>query len=184
MAVCSIAMAAGVLCVGALVKRLFFMRRFGGAPWRSACGHGFGAWGPPFAFAGRAPWAGRRWHGLGRSVWLRAIFDRLDTTPGQEREIRAAIEDVQRAAREERDGLSSSRADLAKAIAGDVFDEAAIIEASTRVDGSASHVKEAFVTALRRVHAVLDPRQRERLSELLTNGPRGRRSSPYRDASV
>jgi hypothetical protein len=43
-----------------------------------------------------------------------------------------------------------------------------------------------FANALRRIHAVLDPKQRERLAELVAKGPFGGRharwGSPYRDA--
>src|SRR6476661_8743965 len=99
MALCSIGIAAGIIGLVALVKRAFWRRRFGG----HACGgHG------RFRHGGRG--------GPGRSWWLRALFSRLDTTPGQEREIRAAIEDVQRVAREAKQGVVGSREKIAKAV--------------------------------------------------------------------
>jgi Spy/CpxP family protein refolding chaperone len=197
MALCSIAVAAGVVGIVALVKGALFHRRFG------RFGHGFG---PPWAMAACGPSLGGegacgrggpfrhgfgRWRGFGAhgggpggSFWLRAIFARLDTTPGQEKEIRAAIEDFQRTAREAKDGLHASREGLAKAIAGETFDEIAIGEASVKIDATAAKVKEAFEAALRRIHAVLDPKQRERLSRLVAEGPRGMRDGwgnhPYR----
>ena len=66
-----------VLLLG-LAKRAFFLRRFG---YGGGCGHrgyhhGYGGYGG---------------HGPGRSWWLRGLFSRLDTTPGQEKEIRAAM---------------------------------------------------------------------------------------------
>jgi hypothetical protein len=114
----------------------------------------------------------RRWGGFrrgpGRSFWLRALFARLDTTPGQEREIRAAIEEFQTAAWAAKDGVKEARNDVGRAIGGESFDDSAIAEASARFDTTALHVREALTAALKRVHAVLDDKQRQRLAELLT----------------
>jgi uncharacterized membrane protein len=176
MALCSLAIVAGVLGVAMVARKVAFYRRFGGhgGPWAYAgCGPGFGHHGA------------RRWggHGPGRSFWLRRLFARLDTTPGQEREIRAAIEDFQTSARGAKDGVKEARNDVARAIRSESFDDGALADAGARVDGATSHVREAFASALKRVHAVLDDRQRERLAELLEKGPpfaRGPRH-PYRD---
>lgn len=165
MALCSIGIAAGIIGLVALVKRAFFHRR---------CGH-------------RGHWRGRYGgggHGPGRSWWLRALFSRLDTTPGQEREIRSAIEEVQRVAREAKQGVIGSREKIAKAVAGDVFDPGAVDDASAQVDAATARVKEAFRASLERVHGILDAKQRERLAELLEKGA-GRGSfygwgGPYR----
>ncbi len=154
MALCSIGIAAGIIGVVALVKRLVWRRRLG-------CRSG----------------------GPGRSFWLRALFSRLDTTPGQEKEIRSAIEDLQRAAREAKGDVIGSRESVAKAVAGEVFDPSAIDEASQRVDAATARIKEAMRAALERVHAVLDPKQRERLGAILAQGPgafRGFGGGPYR----
>jgi Spy/CpxP family protein refolding chaperone len=192
MALCSIAIAAGILGVAALVKGFVFRRRFGGGPFGYAsCGPGFGyggcggyrrGWG-----GGRRGWG--RGSGPGGSFWLRALFSRLDTTPGQEREIRAAIEDFTTNARSAKEGLKASREHVARAIAGESFDESALGDASSRVDTAATQVKDAFAGALKRIHAALDPKQRERLSELIANGPgfgRGFRGwgGPYREADL
>jgi Spy/CpxP family protein refolding chaperone len=188
MALCSIAIAAGVIGVVAVVKRLVFRRRFGGyGPMAfAACGPGFGGYGHVTDHA-TGHWGGPWWRGAGpgRSFWLRALFARLDTTPGQEREIRAAIEEFQRAAREARGGLAGARVDLARAIGAEQFDELAASEAGSRADATAAAIKDALTTALKRVHAVLDPKQRERLAELVEKGPRAgwRRGNPYRDAA-
>jgi Spy/CpxP family protein refolding chaperone len=154
MALCSIGIAAGVIGLVLLVKRAFFRRRF--AHRGGGCGH-------------RGHWRGGG-HGPGRSWWLRALFSRLDTTPGQEREIRAAVEEVQRVAREAKQGVFGTREKVAKAVAGDVFDPSAIDDASAEVDAVTARVKEALRAALERVHGVLDAKQRERLAELLAKG--------------
>jgi Spy/CpxP family protein refolding chaperone len=165
MALCSIGIAAGIIGLVALVKRAFFHRRFGYGGGR--CGH-----------------RGHSRGGPGRSWWLRALFSRLDTTPGQEREIRSAIEEVQRVAREAKQGVIGSREKIAKAVAGEVFDPSAVDDASAQVDAATQRVKEAFRAALEKVHGILDSKQRERLAELLEKGA-GRGSfygwgGPYR----
>jgi len=196
MALCSLAIAAGVIGVVALVKGLMFRRRF----WYGGGGHRFAMAGcGPSSFgggcgpgaSGGGPWGYSRWgRGPGGSFWLRALFSRLDTTPGQEREIRAAVEELQKSAWEAKDEIKGGREDLAKAIAGEVFDEIAIGEATVRADASTRKVKDAFEATLRKVHAVLDPKQRERLAELIAKGPFGGRGrwggggSPYRGEAI
>jgi len=165
----------GAVLILGLAKRAFFRRRFG---YGGGCGHR----GYHHGYGGHGPFGG---HGPGRSWWLRGLFSRLDTTPGQEKEIRAAIEEVQRVAREAKEGVFGSRESVAKAFAADVFDGSAIDEASAKIDASTARVKEAIRSALERVHSVLDPKQRERLAELLQRGPRGFRGGwggPYREA--
>jgi Spy/CpxP family protein refolding chaperone len=123
--------------------------------------------------------------GIGRSFWLRAIFSRLDTTPGQEKEIRSAIEEFRAAARESKDSLAASRSSVAQAVKGEVFDEIAIGDATVKADAATGKVKSALEAALRRIHAVLDPKQRARLAELLEQGPSAfrRGGGPYRDGT-
>jgi Spy/CpxP family protein refolding chaperone len=153
MALCSVAIAAGVIGVLLLVKRLVLRRRFG---------YGGGC--------GRASWRGHHRGGVGGSFWLRALFSKLDTTPGQEKEIRSAIEDFQKSARESKESLGASREAVARAVRHETFDEIAIGEATVKVDAATGQVKQALEAALRRVHAVLDGKQRERLAELLEKG--------------
>ncbi len=173
MAVCSIAIAAGVVGALILVKKLVLRRRFGGG-----CGGRarFGRWGHH-----------HRGGGIGGSWWLRAIFSRLDTTPGQEKEIRSALEDFKKTAKESKESLGASREAVARAVRHETFDEIAIGEATVKADAAAGHVKQAFEAALRRIHAVLDPKQRERLAELLEKGPgafRGGWGGPYRTQEI
>lgn len=182
MAICSIAMAAGIVGVVALVKGLVFRRRFG--PMAFAGGPcGSGGWG----YAGErdgAPWGGgrgfRRWGrgghggGIGGSFWLRMLYARLDTTPGQEREIRAALEELRERGRDAKSGMLETRESLGRTIAGDTFDTAAFEAVSARVDATSEKIKDAAASALKRIHGVLDPKQRERLAELVSKGAFGR----------
>jgi len=51
------------------------------------------------------------------------------------------------------------------------------------VDATAEKMKDAFVSALKRIHAVLDGKQRERLADLVGKGAFGRWArggGPYR----
>ena len=180
MALCSIAIAAGILGVVAVVKRLVFRRHFGR--------HGFaGGGGPCGGHGGGGSW-GRRGGGIGRSFWLRALYARLDTTPGQEREIRAAIEDLRDRAKDAKSGMLETRESLGKSVAGESFDDGAFEAVSARVDATSEKMKDALSSALKRVHAVLDPKQRERLAELVSKGAFGRwgrgggEGGPYRTA--
>ena len=161
MVLCSIGLAMGVFGAMMAIRRLAF-RRYGGCGGHGYQRHGY-----------------RR--GVGRSFWLRALFSKLDTTPGQEREIRSAIEDFQKEAREAKDGLRGARDDLARAIRGDAFDDLAANDAGNRADETAAKVKAALANALKRVHAILDVNQRERLAELVSKGPGFRAwGGPYR----
>lgn len=174
-----LAIAAGVIGATILVKRLVFWRHFGRGG--GGCGpRGLVGSGPRWSRdgagcradageggEGRGRW-GRFRHGPGRSFWLRAVFSQLDTTPGQEREIRSAVEDFQIALRQSKEQAKVAKADVAKAIAGDAFDDAAIEEASAKLDATAAQAKNAFTASLKRIHAILDDKQRARLAELLS----------------
>lgn len=171
MAMCSAAMVAGVVGVVALAKMFFFRRRMWAYRMASEGFEGYGC----------EPHLRRRWGGFGRhggglyrSFWLRALFARLDTTPGQEREIRAAIEELRERARDAKSSMKESRDGLGRAIGGETFDEGAFESVSARFDATSEKMKDAFASALRRIHGVLDPKQRERLAELLSRGMFGR----------
>ncbi len=165
MALCSIAIAAGIVGVVAVVKRLVFRRRSGHLAFAGGrCrGGGFGGWG-----------RGGHRGGIGRSFWLRMLFGRLDTTPGQEREIRAAIEDLRDRAKDAKSGMLETRESLGKSVAGESFDDAAFEAVSARVDATTEKMKDALSSALKRIHAILDPKQRERLADLVSKGAFGR----------
>lgn len=162
MALCSIGIAAGILGVVALVKRLVFRHRYGHLGFAGSCGPGR---------PGFLRWRGHgRRGGIGGSFWLRMIYARLDTTPGQEREIRAALEDLRDRARDAKSGMLETRENLGKSVAGESFDTAAFEAVSARLDATSEKMKDAFASALKRIHSVLDPKQRERLAEIVSRG--------------
>ncbi len=119
---------------------------------------------------GRA-WRGRR-AGFERGVRgpLRALFARLDTTPGQERVIADAIAEARGSLRDSRGELKASRNDLVAALRADHFDPLLLEGTFSRHDERLTAMRAAMVGALARVHEALDPAQRERLAGLVRNG--------------
>jgi len=65
---------------------------------------------------GFAPWGGGRRGGFGPRFFLRALLERIDATPAQEKVIIAAVEELRETAKRHREELRQSRADLAKAM--------------------------------------------------------------------
>ncbi|MBI3183414.1 MAG: Spy/CpxP family protein refolding chaperone [Myxococcales bacterium] len=109
----------------------------------------------------------------GRSWLLRGLFRRLDTTPGQEKVISSALEEVQKAAEKLREAVRESRAAVAKAIRGEHLDQAAVKEVSDRQQEALDALRKAILEGLQAVHEVLTPEQRSRLGDLLEHGACG-----------
>lgn len=122
---------------------------------------------------------------------LRALFERLDTTPGQEKVIVAAFEESRDAGREAWKSVRESREDLARALRADVFDEDAVRAARSRHEEALRKAEDVMAASLRKVHEALDSKQRGILADLLEAGPWAPRASwrggfhpqgPYRSA--
>jgi len=125
--------------------------------------------GGPFRTHGRSgPF--RSGYGMSRAV-LRRLFEVLDTTPGQEKVIAAAMDEMREVMGKHRGELRKSREDLARAMRSEGFDEVAMGELFARHDAALEEGRKAAVGALARVHEALDERQRERLAELFEQGP-------------
>jgi len=136
------------------------------------------AFGGPFGFRrhghyGHPPWAARfarekrRW-------FLRNLFERLDTTPGQEKVIMKGIDAISDQMETGRRELRDVRRQVAQALGGDVLDEAVLGSALERVEDLMAKTKLELTQALMEVHAALDGEQRRELAELIAEGPRGR----------
>ena len=125
---------------------------------------------------------GRRgWRGAGISHGLSFLFRRLDTTPGQEKVIRSAAQDVMKQTRELRESLSSSRADVARALRDEPLDPETLVDALGRHEDALAELKRTLAGSLAQVHEVLDAGQRDRLADLIESAPR-RWGGPYRTA--
>jgi Spy/CpxP family protein refolding chaperone len=118
---------------------------------------------------------GRGWgrHGGGPRRWmLRRLFQRLDTTPGQEKVILAAAETFETNGRAVRDAFFSTRADFARAMEAEHFDAAKVNEAFDKQQQAVDALKKSVLENLQKVHEALTPEQRRVAGELLQYGPR------------
>jgi hypothetical protein len=177
----------GTLCLFGLIKVIRRGRHFGPAfAYGGGCGGGGYDDGPPWSRHDHHhdhPWGhhGRRggWGGWrGQNFMLRSLFERLDTTPGQEKVIASALEDLRNVGRGVKDDLGGARSELATAMRGESFDEVALGGATARMETAVDTVRKAGIDAFAKVHSALDERQRQILADLLERGPRG--FSPFR----
>ncbi|MCA9610940.1 MAG: periplasmic heavy metal sensor [Myxococcales bacterium] len=136
---------------------------------------------------------GRGWHGGhrghgggwrhrgGPTRFLGFVFDRLQTTPGQEKEIRGAVEELFDKASELRRERDATRNDLAKLLRTESLDETILGELFARHDERLRDLQKAFADALGKVHQALDPEQRAQLASYLeSDRGRGDWGGPYR----
>ncbi|HWM84693.1 MAG TPA: periplasmic heavy metal sensor [Kofleriaceae bacterium] len=137
------------------------------------CADGPWSWGGPWAGPGGGRWHGpeARHGGPGRSRWMWTVLARLDLSPAQEKVVRAELQTLKQKARSVRDEGSQSRADMARAVRGDDFDENALADMFVRHDDRLHGLRQDLGGALGRIHTVLDPAQRERLAEMIEKSP-------------
>jgi hypothetical protein len=137
----------------------------------------------------RGPRHWHRWHhhrhgggfdGDARASWaMRRLFERLDTSPGQEKVIREAFDKFRDETRDLPRDVVDARRDLGKAMRSDNFDESLLGEAFARTGGALDRLHKAVVGALGSVHEVLDERQRKILAEWIESRG-GWMHGPYR----
>ncbi|ADO73783.1 Spy/CpxP family protein refolding chaperone [Stigmatella aurantiaca] len=108
-----------------------------------------------------------RWGWRGRMRW---VFQRLDTSPGQEKVFVQAADDVSEAFGKLRGELSATRAAMARALRGEQFDSATLQELNARQDALMAEMREVLRTSMARIHEALDPRQRRELADLIEHG--------------
>lgn len=116
----------------------------------------------------------QRYHANGghRKWMFRRLFQFLDTTPGQEKVIAQAAEEIEKAARSARDTFFQSRQAVAGAVKGEHFDSAAVDGAFEKQQAAVDEVKKAVKAGLASIHEALSPEQRAKAAELLEYGPR------------
>jgi uncharacterized membrane protein len=100
----------------------------------------------------------------------RRVLEQLDTTPGQEKAIRAAVDTLRNNMIDGREELAAMRRDLAQAFGGDVLDEQSLTAAITKQDAFVTRARGEVVQAIRNVHEALDGRQRRQLAEWIAGG--------------
>lgn len=119
-------------------------------------------------------WSERaRGYGGGR-FFLRAMFQRLDTTPGQEKVIQQAYEDLREKGRAAKTEMKAARAEVAKAMRSTSFDEVAVGTATAQIEAVMDSMRKAAIDAFAKVHEALDERQRGMFADFIENGPRFR----------
>jgi hypothetical protein len=106
----------------------------------------------------------------GRFV-LNRLLDRLDTTPGQEKVIREAVDTVVEDVHEARGEFRATSTDVAQAIRGETVDRAAIAGVFQRHDLVIARLRQNALDSFGKVHETLDERQRKVLAELIEAGP-------------
>lgn len=141
----------------------------GGPPWAADGGHHH-----HHGHHRRGPWRG----GGRGMMW--ALLARLDLSPAQDKVVRAELEKLKDRARSVKEEAQASRGDMARSIRGESFEEGALAEMFVRHDDRMHDLRGEVAGALGRIHAVLDPEQRERLAEILEKGPRGMWGGPGR----
>lgn len=190
----------GTVCLIGLIKvwRWGRWHRYGGHGWHGhhawgghgcggdgGCGGGGfgGGHGPRGGFFRDDALGGGFGGSIGRSWFMRALFERLDTTPGQEKVIVGAVSEVREALGSLRDEGKRSRDDLARALRSPAFDEALFGEAFARHETTLGELRKKVMDSFAKVHDALDEKQRARLADLIESGPGFRGfGGPYRSA--
>lgn len=174
----------GTLCLIGLIKVARHGRGYGCGGYGRGYGRGWGhhhGWqghdhgrghfgGDDEGFGGG--WRGRGFGG-GR-FFLRAMFERLDTTPGQEKVIQQAFEDLREKGRAAKNDMKTARAEIAKAMRSTSFDEVSVGTATAQVEAVMDSMRKAGIDAFAKVHEALDERQRGMFADFIENGPRFR----------
>lgn len=115
---------------------------------------------------------GRGFRGGGARRWMmRRLFERLDTSPGQEKVVSGAVDDVQRKAYAARESMFGARADVAKAMRSDTFDSASLNEVIEKQQTQLDELKKSVREGLQSIHEVMTPDQRAALADLIEFGP-------------
>ena len=130
----------GTACLVGLFAVLRRGRRYG---YGHACGGGYGGSWEGGGHYGRGSW-GRR-GGFGPRFFLRRAFERLDTTPGQEKVIVSAIDELREALHKAKDELRGTREDFAGVVRGPALDESSMSDIFVKHDTTISGTRRAVV---------------------------------------
>jgi hypothetical protein len=119
--------------------------------------------------------------GDGRTAWVgderfsraasEVIKRRLRVKEDQEAIIDHALTDLQASLKELRASVKDSREDLANAFRGEKVDDAQLAVLFDRWSDALGQAKQDVTSALKQIHAVLDPEQRTRAADWLGKNP-------------
>ena len=121
----------------------------------------------------RGRWHPHRHGGPGRWSWrgrMRWLFERLDTSPGQEKVIVQAADELTEAFEKMRDEMSATRAAIARSLRGETFDAVTLRELDARHDELIDNLRKTLRASLSKIHEALDSKQRRELADLLEHG--------------
>jgi Spy/CpxP family protein refolding chaperone len=108
----------------------------------------------------------------GRGI-MRGLFYQLETTPGQENAIVAALDEAFARLRNLKGELHGTRRELGALIGSDTLDRAALQALIGRQRTQLDAASEELVRTLERIHDVLDDSQRRELGALIAEGSLG-----------
>jgi hypothetical protein len=148
----------GTACLIGLIRTLR-RGRCGHEGYGGSCGRGRGEGDA----RGHGQWGrrGGRWDdGAALRFMLRPLFERLATTPGQERVILDAAGALRAQMAASKDVLRATAGDAAKAFRGERFDEGVMGESFAKQDEALEAAQKAVFEALQKVHDALDEAQR------------------------
>jgi Spy/CpxP family protein refolding chaperone len=148
----------GTVCLIGLIKVLrrgrgWYGHRWGYGPHGGGYDHGYGHMGG----------GGSRW-------FLRGLFHRLETTPGQEKAIVAAIDELRENRRVVHEELQQTRGDVARVVAGGLVEDNSLEETFARQDRLLAQLRVSFVEAMKKITEVLDERQRKQIADMVAGG--------------
>jgi hypothetical protein len=109
-----------------------------------------------------------RWGGR---YFFHRLLDRLDTTPGQEKVIRTALQDLKQEAWSLRSEVKQTRSDIAAALRAPELDKALLDRVFAKHDEVIEKLRASLLQATDQVHATLDEQQRRKLADLIESGP-------------
>jgi hypothetical protein len=150
-------------------------RRYWHDRWGGGGGPGLEDDGDPLDFSAHPA----RWHRGGPGFVLRSVMSRVGVRPDQEETIRAAAGELKEGVAQLRGEGRRTREDIAAALRRPVLDEVAFGELFARHDNELERLRKTLVGALARTHDVLDERQRQRLADIVAEGPRAFRGDRW-----
>jgi Spy/CpxP family protein refolding chaperone len=137
-------------------------------------------WGGGWHSGRHGHWHGG-WHkGIGQNPFIRNLFMKLDTTPGQEKAIRQALDGFFNTMKTSKQSLMSSRNDLAAVFRSESFDETSLGAVIARHDEVVEGVRTSAVDTLADIYQALDQQQREEVAKWLESGSPMPQGGPYR----
>lgn len=102
---------------------------------------------------------------------LRRVSSELNATPAQEKALREILGSLRDVMSKNRETLRSARENVAKTLRSESFSEEALAEAVTRHDEVHESLRKALVDAVGKLHTTFDSDQRQRLADLIAQGP-------------